>query len=177
MISDNCVYRHRRLDNNEIFYVGIGNSKRPYIKANRSNHWKNIVNKTKYVVEIIAENLSKEDACELEIFLIELYGTKYLKTGKLVNLTNGGETLKGYKHTKEARKNMSIAAKNKPKVKDETKLKLSIINGTKIINTKTGIIYNSINEASRLLNLSASHLARYLRGEKILKVYDFKYLE
>jgi len=90
-------------------------------------------------------------------------------------MTNGGETLKGYKHTIDARKNMSIAAKNKPKVTEETKLKNSISKGTKVIDLTTGIVYNSINEISRKLNLSASHLSRYLRGIKIKKTYNIKY--
>lgn len=63
------VYRHRRLDTNEIFYVGISVKKdRPYHKSGRNKFWKNIVNKTPYEVEIIATNLSWDDACELEIF-------------------------------------------------------------------------------------------------------------
>ena len=66
------VYRHRRLDTNEIFYVGIGRERRPYSKKDRNEHWKNIVSKYGYTVEIIAEDLSKEDACELEVFLISI---------------------------------------------------------------------------------------------------------
>jgi hypothetical protein len=78
------VYRHRRLDNNKVFYIGIGNEKRPYSKK-RNKHWQNVVNKTDYVVEIISENLSLEDACELEMFLISEYGVK-----NLTNITCGG---------------------------------------------------------------------------------------
>ena len=41
------VYRHRRLDNNQIFYIGIGNKeKRAYIKTKRSKFWNKINNKT-----------------------------------------------------------------------------------------------------------------------------------
>ena len=50
------VYRHIRLDKNEVFYIGIGNDsnyKRSKIKANRSVYWKNIVNKTFYEIEIL----------------------------------------------------------------------------------------------------------------------------
>ena len=64
------VYRHRRLDTFEIFYIGIGSIKRAYLKHGRNKHWNNIVNKTNYQVEIIAENLDWETACELEILLI-----------------------------------------------------------------------------------------------------------
>ena len=63
MRLDKIVYRHIRLDNNKVFYVGIGNEKRPYSKHGRNKHWNNIVNKTDYFVEIIAKNISLEDAC------------------------------------------------------------------------------------------------------------------
>ena len=52
------VYSHTRLDNNEIFYIGIGvhrkddKYKRAY-KKDRSLFWKNIVNKTNYSVNIL----------------------------------------------------------------------------------------------------------------------------
>jgi hypothetical protein len=85
------VYRHRRLDTGDIFYIGIGDKKRAYNKKARSIYWKNIVNKCGYTVEIIAEDLAKEDAIELEIFLIQLYGRKDLRLGTLVNLTDGGD--------------------------------------------------------------------------------------
>ena len=55
------VYRHRRLDDNSIFYIGIGNSKRPYCKHGRNTHWNRIINKTDYKVEIVANDLSLED--------------------------------------------------------------------------------------------------------------------
>jgi hypothetical protein len=87
------VYRHRRLDTNEVFYVGISkNYKRPYDDGRfRNKIWNRIVKKTDYSIEIISQNISYEDALELEIFLISLYGKINNKTGTLSNITNGGE--------------------------------------------------------------------------------------
>jgi hypothetical protein len=86
------VYRHRRIDTNEIFYVGIGKVKtRPYSKHNRNPLWYNIVNKTDYIVEILYTDLTSDDAKELEMFLISEYGRRDLGTGPLVNMTNGGD--------------------------------------------------------------------------------------
>lgn len=34
-MNNTIVYRHRRLDTNKIFYVGIGKDKRPYDINNR----------------------------------------------------------------------------------------------------------------------------------------------
>ena len=89
--SEKIVYRHRRLDDDSVFYVGIGNKRRPYIKSKRNSYWKNIVKKHGYYVEILFENLKIEDAIELEVFLISLYGRKDNNTGVLCNLTDGGE--------------------------------------------------------------------------------------
>jgi hypothetical protein len=117
------VYRHRRLDNNTIFYIGIGvNEKRAYQKRSRNSLWQNIVLKTDYKVEIIAENINYEEAKELEIFLISLYGRRDLNNGILCNMTAGGD----------GNTDMSIDVKNKIstsliglKQSEQTKLKRS----------------------------------------------------
>jgi hypothetical protein len=86
------VYRHRRSDNNSIFYIGIGLKKeRAYQKRSRNKHWHNIVNKIDYNVEIICEDIEYEDAKELEILLIKMYGRKDLGLGLLCNNTDGGD--------------------------------------------------------------------------------------
>jgi NUMOD3 motif len=88
------VYRHIRLDTNQVFYIGIGSSpyyKRAKSKLDRNDFWKRIVNKTDYKVEILFDNLTKEEAIEKEIEFIALYGRSNLGKGTLCNLTNGGE--------------------------------------------------------------------------------------
>jgi predicted GIY-YIG superfamily endonuclease len=89
------LYRHIRLDKNEPFYIGIGTDKKDYKRAyhkhDRNQYWYNIVDKTPYKVEIMLDNLTKEEAIEKEIEFINLYGRKNLHKGTLCNLTNGGE--------------------------------------------------------------------------------------
>jgi len=88
------VYRHIRLDTNQVFYIGIGSSpyyKRAKSKLDRNDFWKRIVNKTDYKVEILFDDLTKEEAIEKEIEFIALYGRSNLGKGTLCNLTNGGE--------------------------------------------------------------------------------------
>jgi len=87
------VYKHIRLDKEEVFYIGIGkNRSRAYNSSKgRSVYWKNIVAKTEYQVDILFEDLSWEEACEKEKELITLYGRRDLGLGTLVNLTDGGE--------------------------------------------------------------------------------------
>jgi hypothetical protein len=90
------IYKHTRLDTQEVFYIGIGSDntgkyKRAHIKSNRSIYWKKIVNKCGYEIAIILDNLTWEEACEKEKELIKLYGRKDLNEGSLINMTDGGE--------------------------------------------------------------------------------------
>lgn len=133
-IRESYLYLHRRLDTNQIFYVGIGRTKnfrRAYIKEGRNNLWKKIISKTNYAVDIIYKNISKEDACKKEINLIALYGRIDLKTGTLANLTDGGELNSGYKRTEEQKKKQSEKLKGNlncrygVKLSEDTKIKMS----------------------------------------------------
>jgi hypothetical protein len=92
MIS-NYIYRHIRLDTNEPFYIGIGSGdtyKRAFSKLNRSSYWITI-SKSGYKVDILMDNLSRDQASEKEKEFIKLYGRQDLKTGSLCNLTLGGD--------------------------------------------------------------------------------------
>lgn len=92
--EDNCIlYRHIRLDKNEVFYIGIAKQKnRPYESGTRrSLFWNKIVSKTKYEVDILFDNLSWDQVKEKEKEFIKLYGRKDLNTGTLVNMTDGGD--------------------------------------------------------------------------------------
>jgi hypothetical protein len=106
------LYRHIRLDINQPFYIGIGsdnNYKRAYTTSSRNKHWKNIVSKTKYNVEIVMTDLTWEEACKKEIEFIQLYGRKNLGKGFLCNYTNGGDGVLGLIMSEESRKKMRIA--------------------------------------------------------------------
>jgi hypothetical protein len=88
------LYRHIRLDKNEVFYVGIGfdeKMKRAYSSHSRNRHWRNVVNITEYDVEILFIDLPKEQLVEKEKEFIALYGRKDLNEGTLVNMTDGGD--------------------------------------------------------------------------------------
>jgi len=99
------VYQHIRLDTNKVFYIGISNDlnyKRSISKNDRNILWQRIVKKYGFKTEILFDNISWEDACKKEMELIKFYGRKDLKEGSLVNLTNGGEGIPGFKHSKES---------------------------------------------------------------------------
>jgi len=99
------VYLHVRDDKDEVFYVGIGTKEdsenyfkqyhRAYQVWSRNRFWKFIVKKTKYTIKIHKEFDSRIKCEEEEIRLIKKFGRKNLNKGTLVNLTDGGEGLKG----------------------------------------------------------------------------------
>jgi hypothetical protein len=165
------VYTHTRLDTNEIFYVGIGtqdNYKRASRSHNRTNYWNNIVKKCGWKVDIVFDNLTWEEACKIEVELIKKYGRVDLGTGTLVNLTNGGEGTLKRVTTKETRLKMSKARKGRKYTdehKEKTRLSMLGKNCKKIINSNTGIIYNSIGEAAKSIGISRNALNLKLTGK------------
>jgi len=171
------VYSHINKENNEIFYIGIGSTvneneyKRSNTKFHRNNFWKNYTNKYSYKVEILYENINKKSAIDFEIFLIKLYGRRDLNEGTLVNLTDGGEGIKRYKHTKETKNKMSKSHLGKVMSK-KTKQKLSNFrkdipsNRCKpVIDNKTGVIYNSLKEACKHYDFKYRTLHAMLIGQ------------
>ncbi len=87
-----CIYKHIRKDKNEVFYIGIGKTKkRAYSKSGRNYHWNNVIAVTDYDIEIIETDLDWKTACERETYWIKYYGRRDLNEGTLVNMTDGGE--------------------------------------------------------------------------------------
>ena len=165
------VYTHTRLDTNEIFYVGIGTQDN-YIRAsrtaNRSVFWENITKKTGWKIDIVFDNLTWEEACEKEKQLISFYGRKDIGTGILVNHTNGGDGSNGRIFSKETRKKMSKTRKGvKVTEEQKNKTRLSMLgkNCKKVINTETGEIYKSVQEAAISIGMNRTSLINRLKGK------------
>jgi len=94
MEKKHYVYRHTKLGTSEVFYIGIGSSAgyfRAHTPHGRSKWWNRVIEKYGYEVEILATNLNREEACDIEIILIDWYKRKDCCGGTLVNLTDGGE--------------------------------------------------------------------------------------
>jgi hypothetical protein len=161
------VYLHRRLDTNDVFYVGIGaQSKRAYLKIGRNKHWHNIVNKFGYSIEITHDNIIWEEACSIEKYLISFYGRNDLSNGSLCNLTDGGDGVSKVIFTQERKdkiRNKAIGRKLSP----EHIEKMRQANKNKIISieTREKLVFNwlgkthseSTRDKLRKANLGKKH--------------------
>ncbi len=186
------VYTHTRLDNNQVFYVGIGTKRRAYARGGRNKYWYNIVSNHGYMVNITHVDLCWEEACSIEKYLISFYGRSDLKSGTLVNMTDGGEGRLNF--SSEAKKSMSLKMTGEKnhrygkRLSEEKKKHLSELwkgrvfsketreklskrakggsNGAKkVIDTNTGFIYNSVKEAAKSLNISHTYLSTKLNND------------
>lgn len=118
------IYIHRNLIDDSIFYVGMGSAKnygRAKSKSGRNTYWKNIVNKYGFNYEILMDNLSKEDACEVEIYLIISFGRRDINSGILVNMSKGCEGAFGVIRSIETREKMSKALKGRKQTEEQKK--------------------------------------------------------
>jgi hypothetical protein len=99
------LYKHIRLDTNDIFYIGVGTKTRQntfltiksefyraYDFKKRNEIWKRITAKTKIRVEILFESDDLSFIQQKEKELISIYGRLSDRTGKLANLAEGGDS-------------------------------------------------------------------------------------
>lgn len=206
------VYIHIRKDNNQPFYVGVGGllSFDNYQRANavnwkglrsRSEFWNNTSSKYGFIVDIVLDNCTKEEAFLEEQRLISLYGRQDLQTGILVNHTNGGDGRIGSskeinkkcgaknigrKWTEEQREKILEKRKNRLPDSIETKLKKSLASKGKpknyrnntakdVIDTVTSTIFSSCVKAANSIKMKPATLRAMLLGKNNNKT-TFKYL-
>jgi len=150
------VYRHIRLDKNEPFYIGIGSDKtyhRANKKSQRNIHWKRVVAKTDYEVEIMLDDLTWKEACEKEKEFIKLYG-KSDSGGILTNMTDGGDGVLGLRFSEESKKKISNSIKewHKTYVMSEKEREKSSIRFKKLIKDKDFIekMRNALKNSEKL---------------------------
>lgn len=101
------VYLHRRATDNKVFYVGKGKGKRAFQTNGRNDRWNKTYKKHGRVVEIVFEDLSQQEAFDIEIDTITEMRYHYGET--LCNMTNGGDGLSGFKHSRETKEKISIS--------------------------------------------------------------------
>jgi hypothetical protein len=101
-MNDFYVYEYVRLDTNEPFYIGKGHGRRwRELKVARSKHFQNICKSVGAAVVILHENLTDQEANEIECWYI--WQLRDVQGYDLINGTDGGEGIAGYKHTEETK--------------------------------------------------------------------------
>jgi len=135
MKKNNVVYLHRKVTDNSIFYVGIGNKKRPFHFRGRNNLWHKIFKKYGCFVDVIKTGLTRNEAISIEKLLIDYYGKIKNDSGILSNMTDGGDGItRGYKHDdkfKEKRRKIMIGNTNTKGMKLSTEHKNKISKSSK----------------------------------------------
>ena len=169
------IYLHICLDSRIPFYIGKGKDKRSNSKSSRNKFWKNVQQKHNYDILILEDNLDEEESLVREIYWINRIGRRDLNKGTLVNLTNGGESTYGYKHSEESKRKMSQSRKGIPTsdlqkeivgMRYKNKFGKDHNRSKKVICIETGIIYESQLEAQRNLNLSNGSVSWSIKHKK-----------
>ena len=98
-----CVFQHTRKDTNKVFHTGIGSKEKAYSKEYHPTFWYYITEKTDYIVDIIAEDLSWDEACELE-----------RKIAARINFKRPGKPYSGRRKRTEAHNKAIYTSREKP---------------------------------------------------------------
>lgn len=172
------VYVHKRISDDNIFYVGKGHGDRAKRSSSRNNYWHNVVNKHGFYYEIIMTFENEVCAFSFEMALIKMKGID-----TLANLTVGGEGVRGFNrsdkqkkdhsirmsgeghpqygkpHSEDMRKRLSLIAKTNPK-SIEARLRNAKARRKKI-RCSNGMIFSAVKFASQWVkenvNEKASH--------------------
>lgn len=156
------VYKHTSPSNK--VYIGITSQTNPNKRWRNGKNYniyiKNAIQKygwNNFKHEVLFSNLTEVEAKQLEIELIAKYNSTNRKFG--YNITLGGESGNGYKHTEETKRRISNTEKGRPSplkgkhMSEETKKKISEANKGKIGWTKG-------------LHLSEEHKRKISESEK-----------
>jgi hypothetical protein len=182
LVNNFYIYRHIRPDTNEVFYIGKGNNmdkrrseyRRAYQLSGRTEFWGNIVSKNNGIfnVEIIWNCETEQEANVKEVEFIDLYGRRDLCKGTLVNLSNGGEGVRGVIFSKDviAKRSGKNHYNYKGGLMDKYRQEKEIRkNKISVINTETKETFRTITDAANSIGIRVSNLSRYLNGTKTNK--------
>jgi len=174
------IYRHIRVDTDEIFYIGRGERSRYISKYGRNRIWKNITNKSDWYAEIIIHNLTNEEANIKEKEFINYYRNfGYCKA----NISSGGAGLVGVrpwnagkKLSKEHAYKCGNAFRNKKRPEHSRTMKLKWkagcdfgrrepVNRARIYCIDDGLCFKSITDAANYYGLHRQHIGKVCSGK------------
>lgn len=111
------VYMYVIDETNEVFYIGKGKGNRAYT-GKRNKFCEDMKSTHNWSVVFIKENLSEDEAFQLEIKLIEEYKKQF---NRITNQTLGGDGISGYQMSEEVKGKISNSSKAKWKDKEFVK--------------------------------------------------------
>lgn len=104
--NHNIFYVYRHTFANGYIYIGKGKNERAYKTSERNKFYNNILKKYgKPLIEILFNNLAEKESFKVEIEQISIHKTNGFK---LLNMTNGGEGVSGFKHSELSKAKMKI---------------------------------------------------------------------
>jgi hypothetical protein len=165
------------------YYIGKGKGNRAYLISGHKTH--GIYPPPNERIVILKKNLTEDDAFKHEIYMINIFGRKDIKTGILYNKTNGGDKPP---LAKSGQKNRSLGLKRfwKNATSEQRQLRSQQISlakkgGGNNLPTSPVLInelnkkFDSIKKCAEWINGDPSAIARCLngRGQKRHRGYTF----
>lgn len=165
-----CVYAHKSPSNK--FYFGITSLKLNDRWHSNGNGYKNqqlfyrAIQKygwNNFEHIIIAKNLTQEQAHQMEKDLIFMFNSTNPVYG--YNITQGGEGMLGYTHTKSAKRKISKSSKKRKSYLNFVSHPPKIKKRCGLVDTKGNIVYsfNSVTECAKALDISITTVSRNLK--------------
>lgn len=119
---EHYTYIHRRRDTGAIFYVGKGRGARATSRCGRNIHWRRIVAKAGFDVEILARWSTEGECFDHERFLISTFRDMGMK---LANIGSGGEgpsgTVRSQEYVESKRRQLAELYSEQPWRKQESR--------------------------------------------------------
>jgi len=113
------TYLHRRVDTNEIFYVGKGSGRRAWSKGGRNKYWNAVVKGIDgFNVEIVARWETERQSLDHEVFLIWCFRQMGIK---IVNQTDGGEGITIKNNMFVPKKRGPMSEEHKQRIREGTR--------------------------------------------------------
>lgn len=167
--QDYYIYLHRRESDNKVFYVGKGRKYRAGSRSGRNSRWTNTYKKHGLVVELVFENLTENEAFELEVETIK--EMRYHFESTMCNMTDGGEGVSGYKW-EDMSKHPSKGNIGRKRSKESIERLAAAMRGRKRDSATVARIAQAV-RVSKSGSIAFTYMKRFLTNRCIFKAHDF----